>query len=187
MKNCFGNCYRFGLDDSFYRQACADEEGRLYELSGFSETSLKLVPLDFIGDDKWVSLSTFAGMLERAYKLEPELVPDHVFRDVAVARTIASRENPDQFDWYRHGAEDEECKLYELVSIVDDNTFVFSSMDETPSGFYIASRPEAEQMLLRFCGDPDFSPVDTCDASSIRKFFNEGLKEEEPELCFSFS
>lgn len=186
MKNYFGNCYRFGLDDSFYRQACADEAGRLYELSGFSETSLKLVPLDFIGEDKWVSLQTFAEMLERAFKLEPELVDDKVFQGVSVALTIASRENPGQFDWYRHGAEDEECKLYELVSIVDDNTFVFSSMDEKPSGFYIASRPEAEQMLLKFCSDPDFSPLDTCDSLDIRKFFNEGEKEES-ELCFSFS
>ena len=186
MKN-FANCYRFGLDDSFYRQACADETGRLYELAGFSETSLKLVPLDFIGDDKWVSLQTFAEMLERAFKLEPELVDDKVFQGVSVALTIASKESPDQFDWYRHGAEDDGGKLYELVSVIDDNTFVFSSMDEKPSGFYIASRDEAEQMLLKFCGDTDFSPLDTCDASGIRKFFNEGLKEEEPELCFNFS
>lgn len=186
MGNNFDGCYRFGLTESFYRQACADNSGRLYELAGFAGNMLRLMPLDFIGDDKYVSLKEFSEMLEKAYKLEPELVPDSIFRDMTGALSIASRLSPSQFNWYRHGAETIDGELYELVSVIDENTFVFSPMDEAEDAFITTDAETARHLLLVFCNDPDFFMKDRDDEEGIEAFFS-SLHEDNEELCFSFA
>lgn len=183
----FSNCYRFGLTPSFYRQACADEKGRLYELVGFSDTLLRLAPLSFIGDERYVSLGEFSDMMARAYKQENDLVSDAAFRDMTGALSIASRLSPSQFDWYRHGAEDIDGNLYELVSIIDENTFVFSPMDEADGTFITTNAEMAKHLLLVFCNDTDFFMKDRADEDGIEEFFASLHEDKEDDLCFSFA